>query len=121
MFSQGFPLRSFHFQILSHLRHWSVGTSRQGQSLLNSLKNTGCAHAAADAHRDHRVTTLAALKLAQDSRGQLRARAAKRVAQGDGAAVDVDLLRVESEFADDGERLRGKRLVQFNQINLVKR
>jgi len=42
----------------------------------NSLKNSGCAHSAADAHGDHPVTPTTPLQLSQDGGRQLRAGAA---------------------------------------------
>src|SRR5215212_7155959 len=85
---------------------------------LQSFKNSGGAHAAANAHRDHAVASAAAFELAQDGGGQLRARAAEGVAQGDGAAVDVDAFGVEAQRLDDGERLCGEGFVQFDDINV---
>ena len=43
------------------------------------------------------------------------------MAQGDGAAVNVDLLAVPFEQLADGQRLDGKGLVGFDQIHLVQR
>ena len=38
--------------------------------------------------------------------------------QRDGTAADVDLLLVDAEFFDDGQRLRRKRLVQLEQVDV---
>ena len=43
------------------------------------------------------------------------------MAQGDGAAVDVDLLAVPFEQLADGQRLDGKSLVGFDKVHLVQR
>ena len=37
----------------------------------------------------------------------------------DGAAVHIDLRRIEPQLADDGNRLRGERLVQLEQIDVA--
>src|SRR5262249_29131888 len=34
------------------------------------------------------------------------------------AAIDIDTIHVESEFADHAERLHGKRLVQFIEVDI---
>ena len=38
--------------------------------------------------------------------------------QRDCTAADVDLLLVDAEFFDDGQRLRRKRLVQLEQVDV---
>ena len=38
--------------------------------------------------------------------------------QRDGTAADVDLLLVDAEFFDDGQRLRRERLVQLEQVDV---
>jgi hypothetical protein len=48
-----------------------------------------------------------------------RAGAAEGVAEGDGAAVDVHLLLLELEAADDGEGLGGEGLVQLHEVEVV--
>ena len=45
-------------------------------------------------------------------------RGADRVADGDGAAVDVDLVGVPAELLADRERLRGEGLVGFDQVEV---
>ena len=39
----------------------------------------------------------------------------------DRAAVDVDLVRIEIERLHAGQRLRGERLVQLDQVDLIER
>src|SRR3990172_13179229 len=41
------------------------------------------------------------------------------VVDGDGAAVDVDLVPVPIELAADGEDLAGERLVDLDQVEVV--
>src|SRR6185503_17080261 len=88
---------------------------------LKSFQNSRGAHTTADTHRHHSISPVAALQLAQDARSQLRARATERMAQRDRAAVDVDLIRIQSQRLDDSERLRGKRFVQLDHIDIVER
>src|SRR5688572_9361439 len=91
-----------------------------GRRLTQGLEYPCGAHAAADAHRDHAVAAAAPFQLAQDGRRQLRPRAAQRVAERDGAAVDVDAFGVEPERLDDGEALRGERLVELDDVDVLK-
>jgi hypothetical protein len=56
------------------------------------------AHAAADAHGHDAVAPAAAAELVEDRRGELRAGAPEGVAEGDGAAVDVELLVGDPEL-----------------------
>jgi hypothetical protein len=78
-------------QILSIL---SIPVNFCDDKSTQALEDSGGAHAAADAHRHHPVASASTLKLAQDGGGELRAGAAQGVAQGDGAAVDVDAVGV---------------------------
>ena len=41
------------------------------------------------------------------------------MAEGDGAAVDVDALGVEVQRADDGQGLGGEGLVEFDEADVV--
>ena len=43
------------------------------------------------------------------------------MADGDGAAIDVDLVGVPAELLADRERLGGERLVGFNQVEVLDR
>src|SRR5437016_5970756 len=58
----------------------------------DGFEKTSGAHATADAHGHDRIAALAAPQLVQGRRGQLGPGAAQRMAQGDGAAVDVQLV-----------------------------
>ena len=59
----------------------------------DALDDGGDAHAAADAERGQAVALVAALELVDQGAEDHRAGRAERVAHGDRAAVDVDLLR----------------------------
>ncbi len=47
-----------------------------------------------------------------------RAAGADGMPDGDRAAMDVDLRRIEAEFAIDGQRLHAESLVQFEEVDL---
>src|SRR5260370_22274616 len=88
---------------------------------IQSLEYTRGAHAAADAHRDHAIASVAALQFAQDAGGQFRAGAAERMAQSDGAAVDVHFVGIESQRLDYRHRLGRERFVKFDYVDLIER
>src|SRR5207245_7406789 len=87
--------------------------------LRKALENARGAHAAADAHGNHAITRLAALEFAQNCGGQLRAGAAERMAESNGAAIRIDAGWVETGEANYGKRLRGEGLVQLDDIDLL--
>ncbi len=41
------------------------------------------------------------------------------MAEGDGAAVHVEAIRIDREFAQARQHLRGKRLVQFDEVDVL--
>ena len=41
------------------------------------------------------------------------------MAERDGAAVEIDLVRVEAELAQDGQRLGREGLVELDQVDVV--
>src|SRR3546814_7337390 len=70
-----------------------VGTARCHREAAASvaLDAHGAAHAAADAERGERLLRVAALHLVKEGHEDAGARGADRMAERDGAAVDVDL------------------------------
>ena len=54
------------------------------------------------------------MHLAQQRRGELGAGAAQRMTQRNGASVHIDALRVKVQRSNNGQRLRGKCLIQFD-------
>src|SRR5215510_8147251 len=74
------------------------------------------AHAAADAERGQALVRIALLHLVQQRDEHTGARGADRVAEGDGAAVDVDLAGVPAEVLVDGAGLGGEGLVGLDQV-----
>src|SRR5688500_4042604 len=87
----------------------SAGVPRWGGSV--PLDAEGDAHAAADAERGEALLRVAALHLVEQGGQHPRAAGADRVADGDRAAVDVDLVGGPAELLADRERLGGERLV----------
>ena len=74
---------------------------------------------AAEAERREALPPAAPPKLVEERRQDARARRADRVAERDRAAVDVDLVPVEAELVAIGQDLRGERLVDLDQIEVV--
>ena len=65
----------------------------------------GDALTAADAHADHCVLLVGAHQFVHDLDGEDAAGCADRMTDGDAAAVDVGLLRVQTQIAADRKRL----------------
>ena len=79
------------------------------------------AHAAADAERREALLGVATRHLVQKRRQNARAGGADRVADGDGAAVDVDDRGVPAQVLVDRERLRGEGFVRLDEIEVLDR
>src|SRR5688572_16272392 len=86
---------------------------------LLTFEDASGSHTAADAHRHHAVSRLAAVHLVDQRRGQLRTGAPERVSQRDGTAVDVHLIGIEVELLHAGQRLGGERLVELDEVDLI--
>src|SRR5471030_1263437 len=89
----------------------------------NALDDDGDALPHADAHGAQRVAPAAALQLVHRGRHQARAAHAQRMAERDGAAVRIDarVVVAQAERAQHRQSLRGKGLVQFDDVDLVQR
>ena len=83
----------------------------------SALQIGGDALAAADALRRQRVAAALALQQARRLAGDAGAGGAERMAERDGAAVEVQRLVADAEFAHAGERLRGEGLVQLDDVD----
>ena len=80
------------------------------------LVHGGNAHAAADAQRGQAVLGIGALlHLVQQRDDDTGTGSADGVAQGDGAAVDVDLAHVKAQLTGHGDGLGGERLVGLHR------
>src|SRR5437867_4498603 len=89
--------------------------------LANTLENSRDALPEANAHRgdaeiratiDHRV---------DQRRRDAGAASPERMADGNRATADIDLRFIEAEHADASQRLRGKRLIELDQIDVLER
>src|SRR5207302_6198883 len=87
---------------------------------LQVLKDSRRAHAAAHAHGDHAVAGFAPLHLPEQRGGQLGPGAAEWMTQGNRAAVDDGLFRVEAGQLNHGKGLRGESFVQLDQVDVRK-
>src|SRR5205085_3282297 len=88
---------------------------------LNALDQQGDAHAAGYAERRQAILHLSVLHLVHQRRENACPCAADRVAESYRAAVDVQALRVEMQFAVAGQDLRRKRFVQLDETDVRKR
>ncbi len=101
----------------------AVAVHKRGQprkSGLGSFPEHRDALAHADAHAGGRPACVAAAQLVQQRAADPRAGAAERVPDRDRAAIDVDPVGIELQLVDDRDGLRGERLVQLGQLDLVK-
>src|SRR5215472_14725199 len=84
-----------------------------------ALDDAGGGHGAASTHRDQGGGRVTPFQLVQGGGEQAGAGAAHRVAERDGAAVDVDLVRVGLVHAQPGQHHRGERLVDLEQVDVA--
>src|ERR1700719_1189737 len=54
----------------------------------------------------------------EQSHRDARARASDRVAEGDGATIDVELFAIKMQLAIAGQDLGGEGLIQFDEIEV---
>src|ERR1700680_2060293 len=73
-----------------------------------ALEDSGGAHTATHPHGYEPVARLAALEFAQNRGGKLRAGAAERMPESDGAAIGIYAARIDVGEAHDGQRLGGE-------------
>src|SRR3954471_16241457 len=85
----------------------------------SNLDDHGVALAAARADRRAAVAAAATAQLVHERAEDAGARSADRVADGDGAAVDVDPLLVDAEHADRVQRHGRERLVDLPQVDVA--
>src|SRR5207253_10473965 len=93
---------------------------REGGRRSGAFEDDGDALADADAHGAEGVAAVGAQELIERGSDEARAAGTERVADGDGAAVGIDVWRVvrEAEVAEDGERLRGESFVELDDVHL---
>src|SRR5580700_10470932 len=77
------------------------------------------AHAAADAQGGEAFLGVALAHLVEQRHQHAGARGADRMADGDGAAVDVDLAGVPAEVLVDGAGLRREGLIGFDEVEIA--
>src|SRR3954465_3802341 len=85
---------------------------------LHALDDRGCAHAAADAQRHQRGRLVRALEFVKHGAENHRTGGAKRMAERDRAAIDVDLRIVDVESLDVAQHHGSKGFVEFEQVDI---
>jgi len=100
-----------------------VYTGIQGKGCargLDPLEDDGDPLANADAHGAKSEAAFGPEQLVRGGRGEASATGAERMADGDSAAVGVNVRGIvgQAEFAENGERLRGEGLVEFDNVHL---
>src|SRR5437764_15080007 len=89
--------------------------------LLQPFHNRHIGHAAAFAHGLQAVALVALLERIDERRHQFGAGAAKRMAERDRAAIDVEPLGVGAGGFEPRRRYRGKGLVDLEQVVVIDR
>src|SRR3990172_13203729 len=100
----------------------ACGRGGRGSGLERSadaFDDGGDALADTDAHGRETITAAAFFHFVNQRRHYARAAAAKRMAEGDGAAVHVQLIQVDLQLPNASKNLRGKGLVHFDEIDLL--
>src|SRR4051794_38526581 len=85
------------------------------------LEDHGISLAAARADRRDSETAAAAAQLVHERHEDAGAARADRMAEGDRAAVDVDLRLIHAEHPHRVDRHRGERLVDLEEVDVVDR
>src|SRR5579859_5887745 len=85
-------------------------------AISHRLQDRGDALTAADALGGQRVFAARTLQKRSGLADDARTRGAQRVAERDGAAIDIDLRLVELQIADTGQRLGGEGFIEFDHV-----
>src|SRR6266852_1052160 len=91
--------------------------------MLDAFQNQGDSLAHTDAHGAQRIFSLCAHKLVERGGYKPCSAGTEGVSYGDRTAVWIYVRRVvwNSQFAQDGQRLRGEGFVQFDDVHLPER
>jgi hypothetical protein len=89
--------------------------------LIDIFEHNGNTLTASDACRTNGVSLASALEFMNQVSRDARARRSQRMAQGNRAAVDVGLGRIEVQCLHDGKGLHSKSLVDLDNVNVVQR
>ncbi len=101
---------------------YPIGTKRLRELPSGNLQffdDGGYALAAADAEGGKAAFGAAEFHGVEQGYEDARAAGADGVAEGDGAAVDVDFFLDEAEFFADGQELGGEGFVGFDEVDVV--
>src|ERR1700730_7090374 len=85
---------------------------------LEPFENPSRAHPSADAHGHHAIASLAAFQFANHAGRQLRPCTSQGMPQSDRSPIRIHALRIKPSFPDHRQRLRRKRLVQFDHVDI---
>jgi len=92
---------------------------RESGQLDHTFQGQRHAHAATDAQSRNAALGVALEHLMQQRDRDARACASDGMPQRDCSSIYVELVAIEIEHAIAGQYLRGKRLIQFNQPEIV--
>src|SRR5450631_730656 len=86
---------------------------------LSALDTHSNSHSTADAERGKPLLGVPFLHLVEQRGQYARAGGADRMADGDGAAIDVDLGRIPAEVLIDRASLRRESFIRFDQVEVL--
>src|SRR5437764_3859584 len=98
-------------------REGKAGCAGSGEA----FDDHGHALAAADAHALEPIAGAGVLETVEERGHDPRASHAERVTEGDRAAVRVELLPRDAELSGRRHHLRGERLIDLDQVDVVDR
>src|SRR5687767_606916 len=111
------PVTSACWPVRSNSLLMGVDIETPGDS--EHFEHAGRAHAATDAHRDAHALGAAALAFDQRMTGEALAAHAIRMADGDRAAVDVELVHRDAELVGAIQHLHRERFIELPQIDVA--
>lgn len=115
--------------ILRYSIHQRIRGSKQSKSLCNIQRNKkpnllgnpdgSHAHTSANAHAGDTNLLVGALQLSQEGADLAGTSAAKRVTEGNGTTLGVDLLLGQAKLVDTPHTLGGKGLVDLEDVDII--
>ncbi len=106
-------------RVSEHPTQQALPPKLQAKKALGNLKQPGSTHTSTNAHGNDDVFHATALAFDEGVADQAGAGGAVGVADSDGAAVDVQAVHRDAEFALAVENLNGEGFVEFPQADVV--
>src|SRR5579863_3370048 len=98
----------------------SRGEEAEGKSDLSSLQDHRRSESPSHTKGDDPKREISTLHLPEQGEGDARSTHSDGMAQGDGAAVDIDLLSAQPQDPLDRQILRREGLIDFDELHICK-